>query len=71
MDHKMSVEEYCSSLGWNPTDLSREAGIARQTAVKAYNGEEPADRIKRDICRAFSEAFGRTILPGEVAWNVQ
>lgn len=68
--YKMSVEEMCSSLGWNITDLSREARINPRTAAKAYNGEEPAQRTKRDICTAFSEAFGREVLISEIAWFV-
>lgn len=66
--YKMSVAEMCSSLGWTPTELSRQAGINVRTANRAYEGEEPSPRTKRDICKAFSAGFGRQVLPGEISW---
>lgn len=67
----MSVAELCTQLGWNATDLSRQAGINYQTARNAYDGQPPTERIKRQICEAFTRGLGRTVLPGEVAWEVR
>lgn len=71
MQPKLSVEEMCSAIGWNPTDLSREARIAWSTAKKAYDGKEPAQPTKRDIVAAFSKAFNREVTITEIAWFVQ
>lgn len=70
MEHKMSVEEMCSAIGWSPTDLSHEARIDYRTAKSAYDGQEPSQRVKREICRAFSQGFNRTVTIPEIAWFV-
>jgi len=69
-EHKLSVEEMCSAIGWNPTDLAREARINYQTAKRAYDGQQPAQRTKRDICSAFSRGFNREVAITEIAWSV-
>ena len=66
-----SVADMCKILGWNIQDLAREARIAWPTARNAYNGKEPSQPTKRDICSAFSRGFNREVAITEIAWNVQ
>lgn len=69
-EHKLSVEEMCSAIGWNVQDLAHEARIAWQTANNAYQGREPSQRTKRDICSAFSRGFHREVSILEIAWSI-
>jgi hypothetical protein len=65
----MPIRELCDELGWDITTLSRMANINYRSARKAYEGREISNRIKRNICAAFSAAFGREIRPGDIQWE--
>lgn len=62
----MTLEQYCNELGWNASDLSRQAGINWRTARKALDGEVIAAVQARQIAQALSTAYGRTIRVGDI-----
>ncbi len=62
----MDLREYCKQLGWDATELSRQAGINTKTARRAMLGEVVSSRVAREIAKALSTALGRTINVGDL-----
>lgn len=66
----IDIEAFCIAYGWNPTMLSRKAGINYRTALKAYNREPVDPKIRIEIAKAFSAQAGEEIQPGDLDMNV-
>ena len=71
MSEKRTVVQYCGDLAWGTTDLAREAEISIDTARRVAAAYEPSNRIKRQVCKALSRAFGRDIKPGDIRWVLE
>lgn len=61
-----TLNEYCRRLGWNPTELSRQAGIDYKTARKAIDGEAIRPGPARAIANALSQALGQRVNVGDI-----
>ncbi len=55
----MTLKEYRVNLGWTINQLAKEAGIARQSAVSAENGEIITAPTAKAIADALTKAYGR------------
>lgn len=62
----MTITQYCNLLGWNASMLAGKAEINYRSAYKAMNSEPVANKVAVAVCKAFSEALERKVLPGEV-----
>lgn len=66
-----TLADYCHQLGWDTTELSRQARINYRTARKALDGESIQPGVARAIAQALSEALGRMIYVGELGLNIR
>jgi DNA-binding XRE family transcriptional regulator len=57
----MNLREYRIELGWSINKLAHEAGITRQSAASAENGQPIKAETARAIADALSRAYGREI----------
>lgn len=62
----MTLNEYLQHLGWNLSDLCRNADIEMHTARRATREGVVSARTARKIANAFSKATGQEIKPGDI-----
>jgi hypothetical protein len=62
----MTLSDYCHQLGWDATELSRQARINDRTARKALHGEAITGRVAREIAEALSKALGKHLTAGSI-----
>lgn len=63
----MTLQQYCERLGWNISELSRQADINRHTASKAVFGRnECSSRVALKIVEALSRALNERVLVGDL-----
>ena len=61
-----TLDEFMSELGWNTTELARQAGIDYRTAKKAVDGDAISHRAARDIASAIARATDENITVGSI-----
>ena len=62
----MTLDDYCKQLGWDTTELSRQARISYNTAKKALDGGSIQPGVARAIAQALREALGQNINVGDI-----
>lgn len=62
----MTLNQYLAHLGWNLSDLCRNADIEMHTARRAVREGITSARTARKIADAFSKAMGQDIKPGDI-----
>lgn len=64
----MTLNEYLQHLGWNLSDLCRQADIEMNTARRAVRDNITSARTARKIADALTKAMGaeKPILPGDI-----
>lgn len=62
----MTLQDYVKQLGWNASQLAREAKIDVRTARRALAGEIILSENAQAIAGAISAALGRQILVGDI-----
>lgn len=62
----MTLQEYLRHLGWNLSDLCRNADIEMHTARRAVKEGVISARTARKIAACLSKAMGQQILPGDI-----
>ena len=64
----MTIEQWCSYLGWSIAELSRRAGIDYRSALKAHSGTGVSGRIQQAIAEVISSASGKRVNVGDIVW---
>jgi plasmid maintenance system antidote protein VapI len=67
----MTLQEYCEKLGWNNSELARQAGINRHTASKAIFGHTATSNVARKIADALTRALGTTVFVGDLGLTIK
>lgn len=57
----MNLREYRIELGWSINELADKAGVTRQSAANAEDGQPIKARTAKSIADALSRAYGREI----------
>jgi len=67
-----TLREYRINLGWSPNKLAQEAGISRQTAKQAEEGEPIQAGTAKAIADAIATAVGHEVRPLDIeGLNIQ
>lgn len=62
----MTLSEYLQHLGWNLSDLCRNAHIEMHTARRAVKEGVISARTARKLADCLSKAMGQEIKPGDI-----
>jgi DNA-binding XRE family transcriptional regulator len=62
----MTLREYRIELGWSINKLAQEAGITRQSAANAEDGNPIKAETAKAIADTLSRAYGRDIMVRDI-----
>ncbi len=62
----MTLREYRIELGWSINRLAQEAGITRQSAANAEDGNPIKAETAKAIANALSKAYGKEIMVRDI-----
>jgi DNA-binding XRE family transcriptional regulator len=62
----MTLREYRIELGWSINKLAQEAGITRQSAANAEEGNPIKAETAKAIADTLSRAYGRDIMVRDI-----